>query len=925
MYRRPVYPVIASLLVGALGSQSSARTEALGERIAFASDRSGDFEIYSMSPDGSDVARLTNSPGRDASPAFAPGATEIAFESDRDGTTDIWLMGAGGSSPQNLTSGPGRDEAPTFSPDGTRIAFTSYRDSISGEIYVMNREGTGQVRLTSNDSEDDEPAFSSDSQRIAFTSDRTGNLEIFAMADDGSGVVNLTNHPAADQAADLSPVGDQIAFASDRAAGNHDIWSMAVDGSAPVRLTEDAGVDTGPSWSPDGQMIAFQSDRAGTARRRTDGSSVVITDKEGLEEVVVTDDGGNETPDWGDEETCQTYVTEGWFEPTQGVWQDDPHFADQAGKQLRFSSMTGGNPHYTAELPMVKDRRTVLTGIDHSVGGPSPKDRANIVIKGFSNCSEAIETAFELDLMHAGVFTILWKSPALQDPLPISGDPLPAYSEWSVRLPAAQGVPPTPNSFTFGSTGPYIIRAELARADTAPGTGYLGHFVQVDGTVVETSGPKTLFLPLIIAKASAAEAATLLSDAQRLAQRSSEIMATWFPIPEIDAPGGGLPFEVAELQRIPFTGKDAVDFHRWVDDLVTLSRRVRGQIRIAQLDQAYRGFAELSSLDRILAVVTFDDFDDYFGNAAGVAVSRKVAFVTQGSVPSIVAHELTHMLPFGSDEVLTWAETQMKSECLNGEYHNDPFMPVAHGFQVRSGTSESRRAYTGDGSYMGEGHQADQCTFWHLSRVLQAIPDPPVLYVQGRLARKGNRVIGRLLSSYSLDGTTTRVKRPGGRYAIVLRNKSGRSLGRYPFIPKWDLHGDPIGATIRRSVLTFGLTVPDPSGVARIDLVYRKKTLDRIRYSARPPTVRITAPAGNLPAGTSITTVRWVGKDRDRNRLRYSVLYSPDGGQTWLPRVFEQRGRSAAVTLDNVSDHLVKVIANDGTRSTEAIVSFSTV
>ena len=67
-----------------------------GSRIAFATNRDGNFEIYVMNRDGSGLANLSNHPGGDFSPAWAPDGSRIAFYSDRDGTfstdSDIWVM-----------------------------------------------------------------------------------------------------------------------------------------------------------------------------------------------------------------------------------------------------------------------------------------------------------------------------------------------------------------------------------------------------------------------------------------------------------------------------------------------------------------------------------------------------------------------------------------------------------------------------------------------------------------------------------------------------------------------------------------------------------------------------------------------------------------------------------------------------------------
>jgi len=64
-----------------------------GTRIAFASARSGDADIYVMPATGEPGAvRLTTHPAGDGDPAWSPDGTQIAFRSDRGGNTDIWAM-----------------------------------------------------------------------------------------------------------------------------------------------------------------------------------------------------------------------------------------------------------------------------------------------------------------------------------------------------------------------------------------------------------------------------------------------------------------------------------------------------------------------------------------------------------------------------------------------------------------------------------------------------------------------------------------------------------------------------------------------------------------------------------------------------------------------------------------------------------------
>lgn len=89
-----------------------------GRRIAFASDCRGNFEIYVMDRDGSNVVQLTSDAADDVDPAWAPDGRGIAFVSDRGGgDTDVWVMGADGSSPTNLTDGSAEaDGSPSWQP-----------------------------------------------------------------------------------------------------------------------------------------------------------------------------------------------------------------------------------------------------------------------------------------------------------------------------------------------------------------------------------------------------------------------------------------------------------------------------------------------------------------------------------------------------------------------------------------------------------------------------------------------------------------------------------------------------------------------------------------------------------------------------------------------------------------------------------------
>jgi Tol biopolymer transport system component len=254
--------------------QAELEFRASGRQRRYAWDYDDQMEIWSAHRDGSQLQRLTDTKGYDAEASYSPDAKLIVFSSNRHAYSEklsaedqkrfeadksyfceLYLMNADGSNVRRLTYTPGYDGGPFFSPDGQRILWRRFEENgVVANIFTMKLDGSDVRQLTDFGCMSWAPYFHPSGRYIIFTSNKLGfdNFELFLV--DAAGTrepVRVTFTDGFDGLSVFSPDGHKLCWTTSRtddhksqlflAGWNHEAALSALAAAPPRQAAVTAG------------------------------------------------------------------------------------------------------------------------------------------------------------------------------------------------------------------------------------------------------------------------------------------------------------------------------------------------------------------------------------------------------------------------------------------------------------------------------------------------------------------------------------------------------------------------------------------------------------------------------------------------------------------------------------------------------------
>ncbi len=196
----------------------------------------------------------------DGEPSLSPDGTRLAFASSRHGDVDLWIADSGGANPYRLTSMGNLPLArPRWAPDGQTLAFNASIDGIES-IYKVDSRGGRPEPVFAASSNAVVTSWSADGNWIYFASDRTGDWQIWKIRPDGGEASHVTTNGGF--SARETPDGRFLLYTK---SADHGLWRQPIAGGDEEKILDQPKRWLWDSWDllDDGVLyVEYANDQA---------------------------------------------------------------------------------------------------------------------------------------------------------------------------------------------------------------------------------------------------------------------------------------------------------------------------------------------------------------------------------------------------------------------------------------------------------------------------------------------------------------------------------------------------------------------------------------------------------------------------------------------------------------------------------------